>query len=99
MNTVEKLACIPRPLNSNGFNPNCALPYDLKTEHVQRAMQDFLDFLGFINQKLNTKEMPRLESFFMPANFSSMVGEYLNVTIPNIARLWRGISTTMDTLI
>ncbi|MEW6287287.1 MAG: hypothetical protein AB1509_13775 [Chloroflexota bacterium] len=82
MTTAEKLACTPRPLNQNGFNPECTLPYGLKLEHVQNAMQDFLDFLGFINQQLNTKEMPRLESFLMPANFSSMVGEYMNVTIP-----------------
>jgi hypothetical protein len=82
MNTDEKLACIPRSLNPRGFNPKCALPYGLRFENVQRAMQDFLDFLGFVNQQLNTKEMPRLESFLMPANFSSMVGEYMNITIP-----------------
>ena len=82
MNPDEKMACEPRSLNLNGFNPNCALPYGLMTEHIQHAMQDFLDFLGFINQQLNTKEMPRLESFLMPANFSSMVGEYMNITIP-----------------
>ncbi len=82
MNTDEKLACIPRSLNLNGFDPNCTLPYGLKSDHIRRAMQDFLDFLGFVNQQLNTKEMPRLESFLMPANFSSMVGEYMNVTIP-----------------
>ena len=82
MNTDEQQACIPRLLNSNGFNPDCALPYDLSPEHIRRAMQDFLDFLGFINQQLNSREMPRLESFLMPANFSSMVGEYMNVTIP-----------------
>jgi hypothetical protein len=82
MSTDEKLACIPRPLDQNGFNPKCNLPYGLKWNHVQHAMQDFLDFLGFINEQLNTKEMPRLESFLMPANFSSMVGEYMNITIP-----------------
>lgn len=82
MSLQEKLACVPRPLNQNGFNQKCTLPYGLKPEHVQRAMQDFLDFLGFINQQLNTKEMPRLESFLMPANFSSMVGEYMNIAIP-----------------
>src|SRR3990172_2974858 len=82
MNINEKLACTPRPLNSNGFNPTCALPYGLKPDHIQHAMQDFIDFLGFINEQLNTKEMPRLESFLMPANFSSMVGEYMNIAIP-----------------
>lgn len=45
-------------------------------------MNDYLDFLGFINLQLNTKGIPRLESFLMPANFSSIVGEFMSATIP-----------------
>lgn len=43
----EKTACIPVSLNPNGFNPDCVLPYELTTEHIRNAMQDFLDFFGF----------------------------------------------------
>jgi len=82
MADLEKLACAPRPLLKNGFNPDYGLPYGLTTKHIKKSMQDFLDFLGFVNQQLNTRNMPRLESFLMPANFSSMVGEYMNITIP-----------------
>jgi hypothetical protein len=78
----EALACTPVPVDSNLFNPNSILPYGLTTEHVRRAMVDFVDFLGFINQQLHTKEIPRLESFLMPANFSSIVGEFMNISIP-----------------
>jgi hypothetical protein len=49
-------------------------------------MQDFLDFLGFINGQLYTKQIPRLEAFLMSANFSSMVGEFMNVSIPKYCR-------------
>ncbi len=45
-------------------------------------MRGFIDFLGFINQQLHTKQIPRLESFLMPANFSSIVGEFMNMSIP-----------------
>ncbi|HRJ40465.1 MAG: hypothetical protein KJZ86_03490 [Caldilineaceae bacterium] len=45
-------------------------------------MAEFLEFLGLINQQLFTKNLPRLESFLMPANFSSIVGEFMNMTIP-----------------
>lgn len=45
-------------------------------------MGDFIDFLGFINQQLHTKQILRLESFLMPANFSSIVGEFMNMSIP-----------------
>lgn len=79
---TEVAACKPVPLNPDGFNPSAQLPYGLKTEHVRRAMQDFVDFLGFINAQLNSKKIERLESFLMPANFSSIVGEFLGATIP-----------------
>ncbi len=78
----ETLACIPLPVNPNGFNPNCSLPYGLTGEHVRQAMSSFLDFLGFINQQLRTRDIPRLESFLMPANFSSIVGEFMSIAIP-----------------
>lgn len=79
---IELQACIPVPVNPHRFNPHCVLPYGLEPEHVRRAMEDFIDFLGFINQQLHTKGIPRLESFLMPANFSSVVGEFMNISIP-----------------
>jgi hypothetical protein len=45
-------------------------------------MNDFLDFLGFVNQQLSTKGIQRLETMLMPANFSSIVGEFMSSTIP-----------------
>ena len=79
---TEKRACIPRPLNSAGFNPNAKLPYGVTYNHVRAAMNDFIHFLGFINQQLHRKRLTRFEKMLMPANFSSMVGEFMSVTIP-----------------
>ncbi len=45
-------------------------------------MDEFVEFLGFLNKQLITKSLPRLESFLMPANFSSIVGEFMNTSIP-----------------
>jgi hypothetical protein len=78
----ELAACTPEPLNPNGFNPSVVLPYGLDTNHIKVAMEEFLGFLGFINVQLRTRDVPRLESFLMPANFSSLVGEFMNVAIP-----------------
>lgn len=47
-----------------------------------RAMEDFIDFLGFINRQTHAKKTPRLESFLMPASFSSLVSEFMNINIP-----------------
>jgi len=81
-NKDEEKACTPVPLTPSNFNSKCKLPFGLQPDHIQKAMNDFLDFMSFINQQLHFKGLPRLESFLMPANFSSIVGEFMNMTIP-----------------
>jgi hypothetical protein len=81
-NDVELIARTPQPLRADGFNPNVELPFDLQTDHIRAAMERFLEFLGFINQQLYSREMQRIETILMPANFSSIVGEFMGVMIP-----------------
>ena len=78
----EVAACTPVPLDPNGFNPNAVVPFGCNPAQIQAAMQEFLDFLGFINLQMNTRQLPRLEVMLMPANFSSIVGEFMSSTIP-----------------
>lgn len=82
----ETDACTPLPLNLKAFNSKAELPYGLKTSHIRRAMGDFVDFLGFVNTRLDTKGIQRLESMLMPANFSSIVGEFMTSTIPRYCK-------------
>ena len=77
----ERIACTPEPVDPTAFNPHCRLPFGLDIGHVKAAMEEFVDFLGFINPQLNRKKIPRIESFLMPANFSSMVGEFMHIGI------------------
>ncbi|MYC97582.1 MAG: hypothetical protein F4X14_21730 [Caldilineaceae bacterium SB0661_bin_32] len=79
---TEADACRPIPVETSAFNEKAVLPYGLTVSNLQSAMQDFVDFLGFINQQLHSRSLSRLESFLMPANFSSIVGEFMNETIP-----------------
>ena len=60
-NNIEEKACTPVPVDPSLFNPNCKLPYDLTTAHIHQAMNEFIEFLGFINQQLHKKGIPRLE--------------------------------------
>jgi len=83
---VEAAACRPVPLNPNGFNPAAQIPFGVTIEHIRRSMGDFLEFLGFINSQLNTKMIERLESFMMPAAFSSLVGEFMGAAIPKYCK-------------
>ncbi len=71
---LESRACTPQPLNPKGFNLAAEIPYGCTTKHISKSMNDFLDFLGFVNLQLHSKQIQRMESFLMPANFSSMVG-------------------------
>jgi len=79
---LEAKACQPSPLNPKGFNPGARLPCGCSIKHIRKSMDDFINFLGFINQKLHSRGINRLESMLMPANFSSVVGEFLASTIP-----------------
>ena len=86
LDKLEVQACIAKPLNKAGFNASATLPYGLKIGHVKKAMQQFLDFLSFMNQQLNGQGMERLESMLMSANFSSLVGEFMKSNLPRNCR-------------
>ncbi|MFB2972115.1 hypothetical protein ACE1CD_24410 [Aerosakkonema sp. BLCC-F183] len=79
---LNAIACQPHPVDPNGFNPNANIPYSCTTEHIRLAMNDFIDFLGFINQQLYGRGLERFETMLMPANFSSLVGEFMITSIP-----------------
>jgi hypothetical protein len=86
MPNKETPACSPIHVQAGGFNPKAVIPYGLKTQHIRKAMDDFVDFLGFINTQLRTKQTQRIESLLMPANFSSMVGEFMAAAIPKYCK-------------
>lgn len=79
---LEALACHPVAVDNKHFNPRAKLPYGLKVEHIAKSMNQFVDFLGFINQQLATRQIERLETMLMPANYSSIVGEFMTSAIP-----------------
>jgi hypothetical protein len=83
---TELESCIPKPVQSDRFNTRAVLPYGLAIKHVQYAMKELVDFLGFINTQLHTKEIARLEKMLMPANFSSVVGEFVATAIPKFCQ-------------
>jgi hypothetical protein len=86
MASKEAIACTPIPIDPKSFNRKAKIPYGVTTFHIQAAMEEFIDFLGFINTQLRTRKMERLESFLMPANFSSMVGEFMGAAMPKHCR-------------
>lgn len=83
---LEKLACHPAKVEPAHFNKAAKFPHGLTVEHIASAMNDFVDFLGFLNQQLATKKIERLETMLMAANFSSIVGEFMTSAIPKYCK-------------
>jgi hypothetical protein len=79
---LELAACTPVPVDPAGFNTNAVIPFGCKPEHIKKAMQDFENWLGLVNGLMNERKLPRLETMLMPANFSSIVGEFAVSSIP-----------------
>jgi hypothetical protein len=78
----DDAALVPAPLDPNGFNLDVRLPYGLLVEHVESAMQDFLNFLGYINEELHTRGIDRQELLMEPAEFSGLVGGFMVSGVP-----------------
>ncbi len=78
----EYEACQLIRVESANFNPQAILPYGLHIDHVRKAMNDFIEFLEFVNNRLYKRSIPRLENMVMPANFSSIIGEFMKANIP-----------------
>ncbi len=77
----------PIPVDPNCFNTRVELPYELTIDAIRKAMEEFVEFLRFLNEQLVViKGLPKLEVFIMPANFSSLVGEFMAMTIPKYCR-------------
>lgn len=73
---------VPLLADKRGINPTCEIPYGLESGHIYKSLVDFIEFLTFMNAQLITRQIPRLETFLMPAAFSSLVGEFMNVRLP-----------------
>jgi hypothetical protein len=76
--------CSPPPVkpDSRYLNRKAVMPFGVTAKHVFSAMMEFVGLLEFIDSQLQSKRMARLEEMLMPANFSSMVGEFMCASIP-----------------
>jgi hypothetical protein len=79
---LDDSSWLPKPVDPAGFNPSAAIPFGCGVEHIQAAMTEFQSWLSFVNASMMSKQLPRLETMLMPANFSSIVGEFMVSTIP-----------------
>ena len=74
--------CVPEQPSPENFNANARIPFGVSVENIFHAMVDFTEFLRTVDTELVRKDMARLEDMLMPANFSSMVGEFVTSSLP-----------------
>jgi len=79
---LEVAACNPAPVRIEDFNSRAVIPHGVTTAHICAAMNEYVDFIRMVNQRMHENGNARFESILMPANFSSIVGEFMSAGIP-----------------
>ncbi|MDQ6626763.1 MAG: hypothetical protein M3Y69_11605 [Verrucomicrobiota bacterium] len=74
-----------RPKREN-FNKDAQLPYELRLQDFEIAMQDVYDLFFDVNSGLLDKGLARLDDFLRPAIMSGLVSDLLTASIAKHAR-------------
>lgn len=68
------------------FNPGAQLPYELRIQDFEIAMQDVYDLFFDVNSGLIEKGLERLDDFLRPAIKSGLISDLLTASIAKHAR-------------
>jgi hypothetical protein len=71
------------------FNPDAALPFQLRPQDFQMAMQDVYDFFYDVNGHLLAKGLQRLEDMLRPAIMSGVLSDMLVASLAKHSRVLR----------
>jgi hypothetical protein len=69
------------------FNPSAALPYELRAQDFQMAMQDVYDFFYDVNSRLAEKGLRRLDDMLRPAIMSGVLSDMLTASLAKHSRV------------
>ena len=68
------------------FNPRLDLPYELRRQDFELAMQDVYDFLYDVNSFLTRKGLQRLDDMLRPAIMSGVLSDMLTASLAKHSR-------------
>jgi hypothetical protein len=71
------------------FNPTAVLPYQLRPQDFQMAMQDVYDFFFDVNTHLINKGLQRLDDMLRPAIMSGVLSDMLTASLAKHSRVLR----------
>ena len=69
------------------FNRHGHLPYDLRLQDFQMAMQDVYDFLYDVNSHLSGRGLQRLDDMLRPAILSGVLSDMLTASLAKHSRV------------
>ena len=72
--------------DSARFNPRPELPFNLRTQDFQMAMQDVYDFFYDVNKLLLAKGLERLDDMLRPAIMSGLLSDMLTASLAKHSR-------------
>jgi hypothetical protein len=70
----------------SGFNPRAVLPYNLRIDDFQLALQDVYDFFYDVNKLLMKKGLGRLDDALRPAIMSGLLSDMLTASLAKHSR-------------
>jgi len=71
------------------FNPASVLPYNLRREDIQLAMQDVYDYFYDVNLHLRGRDLSRMEDMLRPAILSGTLSDMLTESVAKHSRSLR----------
>ena len=71
------------------FNTSAVLPYELRLQDFQMAMQDVYDFFFDVNSYLVNKGLQRLDDMLRPAIMSGVLSDLLTASLAKHSRVLR----------
>jgi hypothetical protein len=71
----------------NKFNPNAILPFQLRLQDFELAMQDVYDFFYDVNVLLVTKGLQRLDEMLRPAIMSGVLSDMIAASLAKHSRV------------
>jgi hypothetical protein len=75
-----------RVVDNSKFNQSITLPYSLRLEDFQMAMQDVYDFFYDVNKLLTGKRLKRLDDTLRPAIMSGILSDMLTASLATHSR-------------
>lgn len=82
----EDRANLKATVDWSRFNPEAALPFELRKDDFALAMQDVYDFFSDVNSILVAKGLPRLDDMLRPAAMSGMLSDMLTASLARHSR-------------